>query len=168
MIRPAIGHVSTFDPYPITSRRPVVWYRIARQQTRQAAMYTASTRSITVTVNPSYLEEESTPAENEFRWAYHVRIENHGSGTVKLLSRYWRITDAFGRVQEVRGPGVVGEQPELQPGHAFEYQSWTPLHTPSGIMVGLYQMEERRSGELFDVDIPAFSLDSPYQPVRLN
>lgn len=131
-------------------------------------MYTASTRSITVTVNPSYLEDESTPADNEFRWSYHVRIENNGVGPVKLLARYWRITDALGRVQEVRGPGVVGEQPVLQPGHAFEYQSWTPLPTPHGIMVGLYQMEERGSGELFDVVIPAFSLDSPYQPVRLN
>jgi ApaG protein len=135
---------------------------------RLAIMYTASTRSITVTVNPSYLEEESTPTDNEFRWSYHVRIENHGEGTVKLVSRYWRITDAIGRVKEVRGPGVVGEQPVLQPGHAFEYQSWTPLDTPSGIMVGTYQMQEKTSGELFDVTIPAFSLDSPYQPIRLN
>jgi len=131
-------------------------------------MYTASTRSITVTVNPSYLEEESVPAENEFRWSYHVRIENNGPDVVKLLSRYWRITDAQGHVKEVRGPGVDGEQPVLQPGHAFEYQSWTPLTTPSGIMVGIYQMERRANGELFDVAIPAFSLDSPYQPVRLN
>jgi ApaG protein len=131
-------------------------------------MYTASTRSITVTVNPSYLEEESTPSDNEFRWAYHVRIENNGPAPVKLLSRYWRITDAQGQIKEVRGPGVVGEQPVLQPGHAFEYQSWTPLTTPSGIMVGAYQMEERFSGELFDVAIPAFSLDSPYQPIQLN
>jgi ApaG protein len=134
----------------------------------QNAMYTASTRSITVTVSPSYLEDESAPAQNEFRWSYHVRIENHGQGTVKLISRYWRITDAVGRVKEVRGPGVVGEQPTLQPGHAFEYQSWTPLDTPSGIMVGAYQMQEKPSGELFDVAIPAFSLDSPYQPIRLN
>jgi len=131
-------------------------------------MYTASTRSITVTVNPSFLEEESTPADHEFRWMYHVRIENNGAGAVKLLSRYWRILDASGRVQEVRGPGVVGEQPILPPGHAFEYRSWTPLKTPSGIMTGSYQMEERDSGELFDVVIPAFSLDSPYQPVHLH
>lgn len=131
-------------------------------------MYTASTRSITVTVSPAYLEEESAPINNEFRWSYHVRIANEGTATVKLLSRYWRITDAAGRVQEVRGAGVVGEQPVLEPGRAFEYQSWTPLPTPSGIMTGLYQMEERTSGELFDVIIPAFSLDSPYQPVQLN
>jgi ApaG protein len=144
------------------------WARAKSSLPRILFMYTASTRSITVTVNPSYLEDESTPAENEFRWTYHVRIENQRACPVKLLSRYWRITDALGRVQEVRGPGVVGEQPVLEPGHAFEYQSWTPLDTPSGIMVGLYRMEERRSGELFDVAIPAFSLDSPYQPIRLN
>jgi ApaG protein len=131
-------------------------------------MYTASTRSITVTVSPSYLDDESKPANHEFRWAYRVRIENRGAETVRLVSRYWRITDAMGRVQEVRGPGVVGEQPVLQPGQAFEYRSWTPLQTPSGIMNGHYQMEDRDSGELFDVAIPAFSLDSPYQPVRLN
>jgi ApaG protein len=131
-------------------------------------MYTASTRSIVVIVAPSYLEDESTPANNEFRWAYRVRIENHGGETVKLLSRYWKITDAIGRVQEIRGAGVVGEQPVLKPGHAFEYQSWTPLETPSGIMAGTYQMEDHESGELFDIAIPAFSLDSPYQPVRLN
>ncbi len=131
-------------------------------------MYKASTRSITVTVEPSYLEDDSTPANHEFRWSYRIRIENHGKRTVRLLSRYWRITDAIGRIQEVRGDGVVGEQPVLEPGHAFEYQSWTPLQTPSGIMAGSYQMQERSSGELFDVAIPAFSLDSPYQPVRLN
>ncbi len=131
-------------------------------------MYTASTRSIVVSVQPTYLEQESAPADNEFRWSYHVRIENRGAGTVKLLSRYWRITDAFGRVQEVRGAGVVGEQPVLKPGQAFEYQSWTPLSAPSGIMNGAYRMEENDSGELFDVAIPAFSLDSPYQAVRLN
>ncbi len=131
-------------------------------------MYIALTRSITVTVSPAYLEDESAPANHEFRWSYHVRIENSGGATVKLLSRYWRITDANGRVQEVRGAGVVGEQPVLEPGRSFEYQSWTPLPTPSGIMTGFYQMEERASGEVFNVTIPAFSLDSPYQPVRLN
>jgi ApaG protein len=131
-------------------------------------MYKASTRSITVIVTPAYLEQESTPASNEFRWAYQVRIENHGGRTVKLLSRHWRITDARGRTQEVRGAGVVGEQPVLAPGQAFEYRSWTPLATPSGIMAGSYAMEDPESGEQFDVAVPAFSLDSPYQPVRLN
>ena len=130
-------------------------------------MYTASTRSITVIVQPAYLEEQSSPAENRFVWSYHVRIENHGPETVRLVSRYWNITDALGRVQEVRGPGVVGEQPVLAPGESFEYRSGTPLPTPSGIMVGSYQMESA-DGETFDIAIPAFSLDSPHQTIRLN
>jgi ApaG protein len=131
-------------------------------------MYTASTRSITVTVSPTYLEMESTPENHEFRWSYRVRIENRGAVDVQLVSRHWLITDGHGHRQEVRGPGVVGEQPVLEAGHAFEYQSWTPLQTPSGIMSGNYQMQDSATGELFDVAIPAFSLDSPYQPVRLN
>ena len=86
---------------------------------------------------------------------------------MQLRTRYWRITDSLGRIQEVRGPGVVGEQPVLKPGDSYEYTSGTPLPTPSGIMVGTYQMESQ-SGEKFDIDVPAFSLDSPYQPVKLN
>jgi ApaG protein len=86
---------------------------------------------------------------------------------VQLRTRYWRITDSLGRVQEVRGAGVVGEQPVLKPGDSYEYTSGTPLPTPSGIMVGTYQMESQ-SGEKFDINVPAFSLDSPYQPVKLN
>src|SRR3546814_15563563 len=89
-------------------------------------------------------------------WAYQVRIENIGRETVQLRNRYWQITDAFGRVQEVRGPGVVGEQPVLEPGESFEYTSGTPLQTPSGIMVGTYEMEAS-NGDPFDVDIPARS-----------
>jgi ApaG protein len=130
-------------------------------------MYSATTRSIQVTVRPVFLEEQSSPGEDHFVWAYHVRIENQGRETVQLRTRHWRITDALGRVHEVRGPGVVGEQPVLEPGEAFEYTSGTPLKTPSGIMVGSYQMETDR-GETFDVEVPAFSLDSPHQAVRLN
>ncbi|HYG89759.1 MAG TPA: Co2+/Mg2+ efflux protein ApaG [Azospirillum sp.] len=130
-------------------------------------MYSKMTRSIRITVNPMYLDDQSVPAENHYVWAYHVRIENEGRETVQLRTRYWRITDSFGRVQEVRGPGVVGEQPVLEPGEAFEYTSGTPLAAPSGIMVGSYQMETKR-GETFDVAIPAFSLDSPHQPRQLN
>ncbi|WP_029008567.1 Co2+/Mg2+ efflux protein ApaG [Azospirillum halopraeferens] len=130
-------------------------------------MYSKVTRSIRVTVNPVYLEDQSVPAENHYVWAYHVRIENEGSQTVQLRTRYWKITDGLGRVQEVRGPGVVGEQPVLEPGEAFEYTSGTPLAAPSGIMMGTYQMETE-AGETFDVAIPAFSLDSPHQPMQLN
>ena len=116
---------------------------------------------------PFYLDDQSEPDEGHYVWAYHVEIVNNGNEQVQLLTRYWRITDALGRVQEVRGPGVVGEQPVLDPGDAFEYTSGTPLPTASGIMVGIYQME-LATGEQFDVEIPAFSLDSPYQAVNLN
>jgi ApaG protein len=96
-----------------------------------------------------------------------VRIENKGEEAVQLRNRYWRITDALGRVQEVRGAGVVGEQPLLRPGQSFEYTSGTPLPTPSGIMTGSYEMEGS-NGEKFSVAIPAFSLDSPHQQIRVN
>jgi ApaG protein len=130
-------------------------------------MYSEITRSIKVTVKPFYLEDQSSPTENHYVWAYQVRIENNGGETVQLRRRHWRITDGMGRLQEVRGPGVVGEQPVLAPGESFEYTSGTPLTTPSGIMMGTYEMETR-GGESFSVQIPAFSLDSPHQPVRLN
>jgi ApaG protein len=131
-------------------------------------MYSETTAGITVTVKPYYLEDQSEPDEQRFVWAYHVRIENNGERTVQLRNRYWRITDSRGRIQEVRGAGVVGEQPVLRPGDSFEYTSGTPLPTPSGIMGGTYQMEESETGERFDVTIPSFSLDSPHQPINLN
>jgi len=130
-------------------------------------MYSETTRSITVTVKPVYLEDQSSPVENRYVWAYHVRIENRGRETVRLRRRYWKITDNRGQVQEVRGPGVVGEQPVLAPGERFEYTSGTPLPTPSGIMAGAYEMETK-GAESFSVAIAAFTLDSPHQPVRLN
>ncbi len=129
--------------------------------------YRTTTRQIRVTVEPTYLDDKSAPADQHFVWAYEVTIENMGAETVQLLSRYWKITDARGEVHEVRGAGVIGEQPTLEPGDKYNYTSGTPLATPSGIMQGTYQMENER-GERFDVTIPAFSLDSPYQPVRLN
>jgi len=140
---------------------------MARPNVRLMNMYSETTRAITVTVQPIYLEDQSAPDQSQFVWAYHVRIENKGQDAVQLRNRYWRITDALGRVQEVRGAGVVGEQPLLKPGQAFEYTSGTPLPTPSGIMTGSYEMEGS-NGEKFNVAIPAFSLDSPHQPVRMN
>ncbi len=130
-------------------------------------MYSETTRSIRITVKPVFLEDQSSANDNHFVWAYHVRIENHGAETVQLRTRHWRITDSFGRTQEVRGAGVVGEQPILKPGESFEYTSGTPLPTPSGFMVGTYQMETP-SGERFDVAVPAFSLDSPHQAVQIH
>jgi ApaG protein len=134
----------------------------------RARMYSQTTRAITVTVQPIYLEDQSSPDESHFVWAYRIKIENNGGETVQLRNRYWRITDSLGRIQEVRGAGVVGEQPVLKPGDSFEYTSGTPLPTPSGIMTGSYQMEASDTGERFDVTIPSFSLDSPHQPVKLN
>lgn len=130
-------------------------------------MYSQTTRAIEITVQPVYLPDQSSPGENHFVWAYHVRIDNRGPVGVRLRTRYWKITDGFGRNLEVRGPGVVGEQPVLKPGESYEYTSGTPLPTPTGIMVGSYQMETD-DGELFDVAIPAFSLDSPHQAMRLH
>ena len=130
-------------------------------------MYSETTRDIRITVRPAYLEDQSTPGDNHYVWAYHVRIDNGGRETVQLLSRYWHITDSLGRVQEVRGAGVVGEQPVLKPGESYEYTSGTPLPTPSGIMKGSYEMRTHQ-GERFAVAIPAFSLDSPHQKRLIN
>jgi len=130
-------------------------------------MYSETTRSIKVTVRPFYLEQQSSPAEDHYVWAYHVRIDNEGRETVQLRYRHWRITDERGRLQEVRGPGVVGEEPVLKPGQHFEYTSACPLTTPSGLMVGDYEMETP-AGEKFLIRVPAFSLDSPQEARRLN
>jgi ApaG protein len=130
-------------------------------------MYQATTRQIKITVTPSYLAENSSPEDGQFVWAYQVQIENLGPETVQLMSRFWRITDAKGEVHEVRGAGVVGEQPVLSPGKSFSYASGTPLQTPSGIMAGHYFMHNER-GEAFKVEIPAFSLDSPLSLAQVN
>ena len=130
-------------------------------------MYSETTREIQVTVTPVYLDGQSSPSDNHYVWAYQVRIENTGRETVRLRTRHWRITDAAGHTQEVRGPGVVGEQPLHGPGEHFEYTSGCPLSTPSGLMVGSYAMEDA-DGALFDVAIPAFSLDSPHDTHRPN
>ena len=130
-------------------------------------MYQSVTHEISVSVKPVYLEDQSSPDEGRFFWAYHVRIENMGADTVQLRSRHWRITDAMGRTQEVRSAGVGGEQPILEPGEHFEYASGTPLPTPPGIMVGSYQMQTA-TGEMIEIEIPEFSLDSPHQTVRLQ
>ncbi|NBC94883.1 MAG: Co2+/Mg2+ efflux protein ApaG [Deinococcus-Thermus bacterium] len=129
--------------------------------------YEAETRSIAVSVQPVFLEDQSAPAEGRYVWAYQVRIENRGSETVQLINRHWKITDAAGRTDEVRGAGVVGDQPVIRPGSHYEYTSGAPLRTPSGMMVGSYEMQTA-DGQRFDVAIPAFSLDSPHQAVRLN
>jgi ApaG protein len=121
----------------------------------------AVTRGIRVRVVSEYARERSKPAQNEWFFVYTVRISNEGSETVQLLTRHWIITDADGRVEEVRGPGVVGKQPMLQPGDSFEYTSGCPLATSIGVMEGTYQMVTG-SGERFDARIAPFTLSEPY------
>ena len=130
-------------------------------------MYTAVTRDIQVTAMPEFVSERSDPDKGEYFWAYTIEIANMGHRVVQLTARYWSITDANGRVEEVRGQGVVGEQPILNPGESFRYTSGCALGTTSGIMVGAYHMITEE-GEVFDVEIPAFSLDSPIARRVLN
>jgi ApaG protein len=130
-------------------------------------MYETVTHGVRVRVTPQYLEEESSPDDDRYVWAYTIDIVNEGSETVQLRTRHWRITDATGRTEEVRGPGVVGQTPVLEPGASFRYTSGCPLTTPSGIMVGSYQMTTE-AGERIDVKVPAFSLDSPHTTRSLN
>ncbi len=130
-------------------------------------MYSAVTQQIKVTVRPEYAADHSEPSDNRYFWTYAIEIANLGDITVQLTHRHWRITDGEGNLEEVRGPGVVGEQPTLKPGQAFQYTSGCPLKTPSGIMVGSYQMVDE-GGRAFSVEIPAFSLDSPYAKRVVN
>lgn len=130
-------------------------------------MFTARTRNINVSVETRFLENESEPDNQYFVWAYHIRISNEGHETVQLLSRHWIITDGLGRVQEVKGEGVVGEQPILGPGGSYAYTSGTPLSTPTGMMRGSYLMETP-NGERFEIEIPLFSLDSEHAMKTLH
>jgi ApaG protein len=130
-------------------------------------MYRAVTHSIEVVVTPRFVADRSSPDNNYFFWAYTISITNNSKETVQLKTRHWRITDANGRLQEVRGAGVVGEEPVLKAGEAFEYTSGVPLQTPSGFMVGSYGMVTA-TGEQFDIEVPAFSLDSVETKRTLN
>jgi ApaG protein len=140
---------------------------IAKIVTRTVTMYRAVTRNIEVVVKPRFEADRSSPENNYFFWAYAISITNNSDETVQLKTRHWRITDANGRRQEVRGAGVVGEEPVLKPGEQFEYTSGVPLQTPSGFMVGSYGMVSA-GGEHFDIEVPAFSLDSVESKRTLN
>ncbi|MGE0063906.1 MAG: Co2+/Mg2+ efflux protein ApaG [Xanthobacteraceae bacterium] len=130
-------------------------------------MYRAVTRKIEVSVTPRFLPERSSETEGYYFWAYTIGIRNQSAETVQLKTRHWRITDGNGRLQEVRGPGVVGEEPVLKPGESYEYTSGVPLQTASGFMLGSYGMVSE-SGEQFDIEVPAFSLDSPANKRVIN
>ncbi len=123
-------------------------------------LYEAETSGVAVRVRPQYLPDQSEPEERRWVWAYHIEVENRGDVTVQLLARHWKITDASGHLEEVKGLGVIGKQPVLKPGERFEYTSGCPLPTPSGVMVGSYRMASAEHGQ-FDAEIPAFSLDLP-------
>ena len=127
----------------------------------------AITRGIAVSVQTTYLEANSSPDNSQYVWAYRVTIENQGRETVQLLSRHWMITNARGELTEVKGPGVIGEQPILKPGESHVYTSGASLNTSSGMMGGSYLMETNR-GEQFDIEIPTFSLHLPNQSVLVN
>jgi len=141
--------------------------RINRRGSPDSPVYEARTGDILVRVSPAYLPEDSNPENGRWIWSYTVEIENHGKDTVTLVSRHWVITDGLNRVEEVKGQGVVGEQPVLKPGEAFRYASGCPLATPSGAMRGGYQMVTAK-GEAFEVTIPEFSLHLPGARRRLN
>jgi ApaG protein len=130
-------------------------------------VYEQTTRGIRVRVLPAFLADQSSPEDGRFLWSYTVTIENCGHETVQLIARYWQITDEAGRRQEVRGPGVVGAQPVLEPGQSFEYTSGCPLPTASGAMNGRYLMRSL-TGEAFDVDIPIFLLESPHERRQIH
>jgi ApaG protein len=130
--------------------------------------YVATTRGVQVSVQAFYLEDQSEPALGRYVWAYRIEIANAGPTVVQLCERTWLITDGRGRTQRVHGEGVVGEQPVLEPGDTFTYTSGTPLPTPSGIMRGLFHMQDPATGERFDAVVPPFSLDSPHQEGGLH
>ncbi len=130
-------------------------------------MYQTTTDNIKITVIPDFLDEQSSPGKNQYFWSYTITITNLRDMPVQLLSRYWKITDANGRINEVRGEGVVGKQPIIPPFHSFEYTSGCPLETSQGFMVGHYDMMDH-NGLTFLINIPAFSLDSPFDSRVLN
>ena len=134
---------------------------------RLGHQYELETRRIRVAVRPAYLDDQSSPEDDRYVWSYTVTIENRGNEPVQLLSRYWNIVDETGRIQEVRGPGVVGAQPVIAPGASFQYTSGCPLETASGSMSGRYQMMSA-SGESFEAEIPAFLLESPYERRQIH
>jgi len=129
--------------------------------------YSLATQDIDITVWPEFIDSKLNPIENLFIWAYHVRIQNKGKDSIKLLSRYWRIVDANGNIQEVSGDGVIGEQPKILPQSSYQYSSGVHLQTPSGIMMGHYQMQ-KEDGSIFNAQIPHFSLDVPSSKGVIN
>jgi ApaG protein len=168
-VETAIGIITPWALHAGSAFGSAEFFGMMREPTfgKFARMYRAVTRQIEVTVEPNFLPERSSVEKREYFWSYTIVITNTGAETVQLRTRHWIITDASGRKQEVRGEGVVGEQPVLAPGERFEYTSGVPLPTASGFMTGRYQMVSE-SGERFEIDVPTFSLDSPDNKRVLN
>ncbi len=124
-------------------------------------MYSKTTHNITVTVTPNYTKESSSPIDHRYVWTYTVCIKNSNGEAVQLFSRHWKVVEGYGLIREVEGKGVIGQQPVIPAGGSFDYTSQVHLTSPSGIMVGSYQMQFERSKERVEVDVPAFSLDYP-------
>ncbi len=131
-------------------------------------LFEQRTKDVVVRVEPEYLAEQSSPSDSRFIWAYTVEIDNQGAEDLTVTERFWQIADSSGQVQEVRGKGVVGEKPVVKPGEVFRYTSGAPLTAPSGMMRGTYTVQGSNTGESYDVDIPAFVLDSPHEGRVLN
>lgn len=131
-------------------------------------VYEAVTEGIRVLVQVFWLPDQSEPDEHSYCWVYRIRIGNDSTRAVQLLERTWHITDTSGRTEYVHGEGVVGEQPIIQPGTLYEYTSGASLSTPGGFMRGSYLLQATTDRTRFDVDIPAFSLDSPFQNHQLQ
>jgi ApaG protein len=125
-------------------------------------MYEAQTEGVIIRATPRFMESESDLSAPRYVWAYTISIENTAPRPVQLLNRHWRITDSAGLTHEVKGAGVVGQQPVIRPGETFEYTSACPLTEPSGVMMGSYEMKWIDDGALFEATVPAFALDSPH------
>jgi ApaG protein len=123
-------------------------------------MFEATTSDIRIEVEPTFIEAQSNPQQSYYFFSYRIRIRNGGSKRIQLISRHWIITDGFGQVEEVTGPGVIGQQPTLKPGDTFEYSSFCPLSTPTGSMQGKYLMVTEK-GDQLEVQIPLFVLSEP-------
>ncbi|MGB6230562.1 MAG: Co2+/Mg2+ efflux protein ApaG [Litorimonas sp.] len=131
------------------------------------ALFEQRTKDVIVRVEPEYLAEQSNPSDGRFIWAYTVEIDNQSEDDLRVTGRYWHIADSRGQVQEVRGQGVVGEKPVVRAGEQFRYTSGAPLSAPSGMMSGSYRVEPEQ-GDAYDIDIPVFVLDSPFEGTMFN
>lgn len=129
--------------------------------------YSLVTEDVRVSVKTNFVDDQSDINQNLWVWAYHILIENNRDEAIQLIDRYWKITDETGHIQEVKGSGVIGQQPVIKPKNSFQYSSGTPLSKPSGFMNGEYNMICERN-KSFKIIIPTFSLDSPFKKIILN